>query len=62
MIIEPKTTPVKKLIKYLFGAGIAALIFILTEIGVSFDIELFSLLALNVSVPLFNKRALKRHL
>ncbi len=37
MVIEPKTTPLKPLGKYFFGAGIAVLIFILTEAGVKFD-------------------------
>ena len=55
MVIEPKTTPLKAMGKYLFGAGTAALIFILTEAGVKFDVELFSLLAMNVTVPLLNK-------
>ena len=60
MVIEPKTTPVKKLGKYLFGSGIAALIFILTERGVKFDIELFSLLAMNLVVPFLNKVYVKK--
>ncbi|MDD5449377.1 MAG: RnfABCDGE type electron transport complex subunit D [Candidatus Omnitrophica bacterium] len=60
MIIEPKTTPLKPAGKYLFGAGIAALIFILTEAGVRFDAELLSLLAMNATVPLLNKIPLKR--
>lgn len=55
MVIEPKTTPLKTTGKYLFGAGTAALIFILTEAGVKFDVELFSLLAMNVTVPLLNR-------
>jgi len=60
MVIEPKTTPLKTMGKYLFGAGTAALIFILTEAGVKFDVELFSLLAMNVTVPLLNKLSSKR--
>jgi Na+-translocating ferredoxin:NAD+ oxidoreductase RnfD subunit len=59
MIIEPKTTPAKTAGKYIFGAGTAALIFILTEAGVKFDVELFSLLAMNVTVPLLNKLSFK---
>lgn len=55
MVIEPKTTPVKAMPKYLFGAAVAALIFILTGAGVRFDVELFSLLALNAASPLLNK-------
>jgi len=55
MVIEPKTTPLKTTGKYLFGAGTVALIFILTGAGVKFDVELFSLLAMNLTVPLLNK-------
>jgi Na+-translocating ferredoxin:NAD+ oxidoreductase RnfD subunit len=55
MLIEPKTTPFKTIGKYLFGAGTAAFIFILTEAGVKFDVELFSLLVMNISVSLLNK-------
>jgi Na+-translocating ferredoxin:NAD+ oxidoreductase RnfD subunit len=55
MVIEPKTTPIKLPGKLLFGLGLAALIFILTEVGVRFDAELGSLLALNISVPFLNK-------
>lgn len=55
MIIEPVTSPIKPIGKYLFGAGIAGLIFFLTEFGVKFDVELLSLLAMNLTVPLLNK-------
>jgi len=55
MMIEPKTTPIKPLGQLLFGISIALLIFILTEAGARFDLELFSLLALNLSAPLLNK-------
>lgn len=55
MVIEPKTTPIKTVGKYLFGMATAALIFILTEIGAGFDVELFSLLAMNTAVPLLNR-------
>jgi len=55
MVIEPKTTPLNPVRKYLFGAGTAALIFILTETGIRFDAELFCLLAMNAAVPLLNK-------
>jgi Na+-translocating ferredoxin:NAD+ oxidoreductase RnfD subunit len=41
--------------KYLFGAGVATLIFVLTEAGVRFDAELFSLLIMNAAVPLLNR-------
>ncbi|MEI6832214.1 MAG: RnfABCDGE type electron transport complex subunit D [Candidatus Omnitrophota bacterium] len=60
MVIEPQTTPLKTMGKYLFGAGTAALIFILTETGVKFDVELFSLLAMNITVSLLNKLSSKQ--
>jgi len=55
MMIEPKTTPIKRRGKFIFGMGVAASIFILTECGARFDAELASLLILNLSVPLLNK-------
>ncbi|MEW6102016.1 MAG: RnfABCDGE type electron transport complex subunit D [Candidatus Omnitrophota bacterium] len=55
MVIEPKTTPISRLGKYLFGALVAGLIFILTEIGVRFDAELCALLIMNMLVPVLNK-------
>lgn len=55
MLIEPKTTPVKPAGKIIFGAAVAILIFILTAAGVSFDVELAALLALNMLVPVLNK-------
>ena len=55
MMIEPKTTPVKPSGKFIFGIGVAVLIFVLTEAGVRFDSELCVLLVLNVFVPLLNK-------
>ena len=54
MIIEPKTSPVKPRGQIIFGAGIAVLIFIFTELGARFDVELFSLLILNMGVLLIN--------
>jgi len=60
MVIEPKTTPIRMIPKLLFGAGVAALIFILTEAGARFDVELFSLLAMNATVPLLNKLSMGR--
>ena len=59
MVIEPKTTPLNRIGKYIFGAGAAALIFILTQAGARFDVELFSLLAMNVTVPALNKILIK---
>jgi Na+-translocating ferredoxin:NAD+ oxidoreductase RnfD subunit len=60
MVIEPKTTPFKPIAKYLFGAGTAALVFAFTEAGVWFDAELFSLLLMNITVPLLNKIPLNK--
>ncbi len=60
MIIEPKTSPIKPSEKIIFGVGIAVLIFIFTEIGVRFDVELFSLLILNIAVLLVNKVTFKK--
>jgi Na+-translocating ferredoxin:NAD+ oxidoreductase RnfD subunit len=55
MMIEPKTTPIKKRGKFIFGVSVAVLIFILTEFGVRFDAELCALLLSNLAVPLLNK-------
>ena len=55
MVIEPKTAPIKSKAQIIFGAGIAILIFILTEFGAKFDVELFSLLVLNLAILLMNK-------
>jgi Na+-translocating ferredoxin:NAD+ oxidoreductase RnfD subunit len=55
MLIEPQTTPIKSRGKVLFGIGVGALVFILTEMGVRFDAELASLLILNLATPLLNK-------
>ncbi len=54
MLIEPRTTPTTGAGKIIFAAAVALLVFILTERGVRFDVELFSLLALNLTVPLLN--------
>jgi Na+-translocating ferredoxin:NAD+ oxidoreductase RnfD subunit len=48
MLIEPKTSPAAAKDKYLFGAGAAFLIFLLTLAGARFDVELLSLLIMNV--------------
>ena len=48
MMIEPRTSPVKPGGQIIFGSGIAILIFIFTELGARFDVELFSLLVLNM--------------
>ena len=60
MIIEPKTTPVKSAQKFIFGASLAGLIFVLTEMGVKFDVELFSLLAMNAGFVLFSGLTVKK--
>ncbi|MEW6076055.1 MAG: RnfABCDGE type electron transport complex subunit D [Candidatus Omnitrophota bacterium] len=54
MVIEPKTTPVTTAGKLVFGAGVAFLVFILTELGARFDVELFGLLGMNAAVPALN--------
>jgi len=54
MIIEPLTTPIRPRGKFIFGACLGAFIFILTGLGVKFDVELFSLLVLNMAVPMLN--------
>lgn len=55
MLIEPKTTPIKPKGKFLFGIGAGALIFVLTQAGMRFDVELAGLLIMNMAVPLLNK-------
>lgn len=55
MVIEPKTTPIKNIGKFLFGVGVAAVVFILTTMVVKFDAELAGLLILNIFTPLLNK-------
>lgn len=55
MLIEPKTTPPTRWPKIAFGAGVALLIFFLTEWGFRYEPELFALLVLNACVPLLNK-------
>lgn len=51
MLIEPKTTPATRMAKIIFGAGVAFLIFLLTEWGFRYEPELFALLALNALTP-----------
>jgi Na+-translocating ferredoxin:NAD+ oxidoreductase RnfD subunit len=55
MLIEPKTTPPTRWPKIVFGAGVALLVFLLTERGFRYEPELFALLILNTFVPLLNK-------
>ncbi len=60
MVIEPKTSPASSAGQFIFGAAAAILIFILTARGARFDVELFSLLMMNMSVPLINKAVYKK--
>jgi Na+-translocating ferredoxin:NAD+ oxidoreductase RnfD subunit len=60
MVVEPKTTPITPLGKIIFGSGAATLIFILTEAGAKFDVELFSLLGFNILVPVLNSLTKRR--
>jgi len=55
MLIEPKTTPPTLWPKIVFGAAVALLVFLLTELGFRYEPELFALLVLNALVPLLNK-------
>ena len=55
MLIEPKTTPPTRWPKIAFGAGVALLVFLLTEWGFRYEPELFALLLLNALVPFLNK-------
>jgi Na+-translocating ferredoxin:NAD+ oxidoreductase RnfD subunit len=55
MLIEPKTTPPTRWSKMAFGAGVALLVFLLTEWGFRYEPELFALLILNALVPWLSK-------
>lgn len=55
MLIEPKTTPATRWPKIVFGAGVALLVFLLTEWGFRYEPELCALLVLNSLVPFLNK-------
>ncbi len=55
MMIEPKTSPIRPIGRLIFGIGVAALIFILTQFAVRFDAEVSSLLIFNLFVPLLNR-------
>lgn len=55
MLIEPKTTPITLLGKYLFGFGVAVLAFIFTITKFPFDIEICSLLIFNLLTQFLNK-------
>lgn len=55
MLIEPKTTPPTLWPKVVFGAGVALLVFLLTEWGFRYEPELFALLVLNTLVPILSK-------
>jgi len=60
MLIEPRTTPVTYWGKILFGGVVALSIFLLTGMGVGFDVELCGLLIGNVTVPLLNRLKQKK--
>lgn len=55
MLVEPQTTPVTKRGKFIFGAAVAAAIFIFNEIGIRIDAEISALLLLNLAVSLLNR-------
>jgi Na+-translocating ferredoxin:NAD+ oxidoreductase RnfD subunit len=59
MMIEPKTTPVTKWGKIIFGGIIAVVIFILNEYSIR-EAELLSLMFLNLAVLFLDKINLKR--
>ena len=52
MLIEPRTTPRPWAGQVAFGAGVAAGIFALTELGAGLDVELAALLTANAVIPL----------
>ena len=60
MLIEPKTSPIHRVGRILFGIIVAVSIFIFTEAGVGFDVELGSLLIGNAAVPLLNRLQAKK--
>jgi Na+-translocating ferredoxin:NAD+ oxidoreductase RnfD subunit len=60
MVVEPKTSPAKGVWQIIFGAGVAVLIFILTESGARFDVELFSLLIFNAAAGFMQRLAFNR--
>lgn len=55
MVVEPKTTPYKKIGKLIFGGGIALTIFVLSNFNINFEIELVVLLVFNILVQWLNK-------
>ena len=57
MMIEPRTTPVRRRSKILFGMGVAAFIFAFYEFGVSLEAELYALLGVNFLGALLKKKA-----
>jgi len=56
MMIEPRTTPVRRRSKILFGMGVAAFIFAFYEFGVSLEVELYALLGANFLGALLERR------
>lgn len=59
MLIEPMTSPIKSMGKFIFGAGVAGLIFALSELGAQLDVELLSLLIMNSTVFALNNLSVK---
>jgi hypothetical protein len=43
-----------------FGSGVTGIIFIFFKLGAKFDVELFSLLAMNATALLLNKLSVKK--
>jgi len=56
MLIEPKTTPIIRKAKIIFGMEVAGLIFIFTLLSARFDVELLSLLIANITAPFLNRK------
>ena len=55
MLIEPKSTPVTKRGKIIFGLGVAIALFIFTKLNFRYEAEICSLLVMNLFVPLLDK-------
>jgi len=55
MLIEPKTTPIIRKGKIIFGIEAASLIFVLTFFEARLNVELLSLLIANFTVPFLNR-------
>jgi len=57
MMIEPRTTPVRRRSQILFGIGVATFIFAFYEFGVLLEAELYALLGVNFLGALLKKKA-----